>query len=130
VSDLLERARQNEQERGSEWGYRVTLETGEHFEGRWRGETIATGGDYGDQRLFLLWDRDGQECYVRGYAALARKVDDETPGLGASVVIVRGDDYQSAGGTGYSFGIASEPNDAPLPEADVQTSLGDDDPDW
>lgn len=120
TDDLLNRARESEAEKpdNENWGDRVTLEVGEAFAGRWRGETIATGGDYGDQRLFLLWDADLQERYMRGHKALASKIDKASPSIGDSVVIYRGEDYVSSNGTGYSYGIATEPNDEPLPDVD------------
>lgn len=115
---LAERARRNADERDAdEWGYRLALEVDETFEGRYRGETTATGGDYGDQRLFLFWDRDGATCYMRGHASLVRKMEAAAPQVGDSIGVARGDDYTSAGGTGYSYGVVAEPNDAPLPEA-------------
>jgi hypothetical protein len=118
MDELERRARENAAERdGSAWGYRVALEVDEAFRGRYRGETLATGGDYGDQRLFLFWDRDGAECYMRGHASLVGKIEAATPAIGDDVVVVRGADYQSSGGTGYAYGIAATTNDAPLPES-------------
>lgn len=147
---LADRAKRNASEReGGEWGYRVALEVGETFEGRYRGTELATGGDYGDQTLYLFWDHDGASCYMRGHASLVRKVESAEPGIGDTVAVFRADDYQSAGGTGYTYGIAAEPSDAPLPESPefdvdepssssttpaaaepVQTSIDDDDEDW
>ena len=147
---LADRAKRNASEReGGEWGYRVALEVGETFEGRYRGTELATGGDYGDQTLFLFWDRDGASCYMRGHASLVRKVESAEPGIGDTVAVFRADDYQSAGGTGYTYGIAAEPCDDPIPDSPefdvdepssssttpaaaepVQTSIDDDDEDW
>ena len=126
---LTDQAQANAAERdGGEWGYRIQLEPSETFEGRWRGETLATGGDYGDQTLFLLWDNDGAACYMRGHASLVRKVESVAPSVGDSVAVFRGTDYQSAGGTGYSYGVAAEANGSPLPEA--PEAVDDDDIPW
>ena len=127
---LRDRARESERERdGGGWGRRVQLEPGETFEGRWRGETTATGGDYGDQRLFLLWDSDGAECYLRGHASLVRKVEAVAPSVGDSIAVYRGGDYSSAAGTGYSYGLAAEPCFDALPEQPEYGDLGDVDDD-
>lgn len=152
--EVMEAAKRNATERDDgAWGYRVALEIDEGFYGRYRGETLATGGDYGDQRLFLFWDRDGAECYMRGHASLVRKIESAAPAIGDTIGVRRADDYQSAGGTGYTYGVNSRANDAPIPEspdfdvdepatssssepaAPVQTSLDDagaddDDEDW
>lgn len=116
---LGDRARRDADERdGEAWGYRVQLEPDERFEGRYRGEDTQTGGDYGDSPVFLFWDRDGVACYMRGHASLVRKMEAKAPGIGDSIGVARGDDYASAGGTGYSYGVVVEPNDDPLPDAD------------
>lgn len=150
--EMTEAAKRNAAERDAGgWGYRVQLEVDEAFYGRFRGETESDSGDYGPQRLFLFWDRDGVECYARGHASLVQKMDTAGPEVGDSIVVARGLDYQSAGGTGYSYGVNVRANDSPLPEppevADepapdepapdaggVQTSLddapADDDDDW
>ena len=119
MSSLEERARANalENDLGG-WGYRVALEVGEGFQGRYRGSEVATGGEYGDQTLFLFWDQNAQTCYMRGHASLVRKMESASPGIGDSIFVFRHDDYQSQGGTGYAYGVAAEPNEEPLPEGD------------
>lgn len=118
MSSIEERALAKAEEGpgGGEWGYRVTLEVGETFVGRYRGETVATGGDYGDQTLYLLWDKDGAKCYMRGHASLKRQFEEASPSIGATVGIARSKDYQSGENTGYSYGVVADPNDDPLPE--------------
>jgi hypothetical protein len=131
---LAERAQANASERDdSEWGYKLTLDPGATFEGRWRGETMATGGEYGNQRVFLFWDRDGALCFMYGKARLARKVDSQLPAEGDSVAVFRGDDEFSNGRTIHTYGLAVEPSTEPLPEPPdasepVQTSFGDEAP--
>lgn len=133
---LAERAKQNATERDdSEWGYRLVLDPGATFEGRWRGETLWTGGEYGEQRIFLLYDRDGAYCYLGSKARLARKVDSLAPQPGDDVAIFRGDDEFSNGRTIHTYGLAVEANSEPLPEAPaepVQTAIPDygEEPPW
>jgi len=117
MSSLEEQARQNAEERdGGAWGYRIALEEGEAFSGRFRGEELVTGGEYGDQTLYLFWDGDGVNCYMRGHASLVRKMQSAEVTVGDDISVVRGADYQSAGGTGYSYGVARAANSDPLPE--------------
>jgi hypothetical protein len=115
--ELIARARERAESPPTpeEWGYRIRLDPDEVFVGRYGGETIDEDND--NRRIFLFWDEDGEECFSRTYAALAREIDRVRPGLGDRVVIARGPDYQGAQGTGYSFGVESEPSDEPLPGA-------------
>jgi hypothetical protein len=53
-----------------EWGYRITLDEGEHFAGRWRGEAVDELNE--TRRIFLFWDQDDERCFSRTYAVLAR----------------------------------------------------------
>jgi hypothetical protein len=99
------------------WGYRIKLEQGEAFVGRWRGETVDE--DHDGRRVFLFWDETGHRCFSRSYAALDREIDAVTPTPGSTVVVARGNDYSGEKGTGFSFGVIVEPNDAPLPEDDA-----------
>lgn len=101
----------------TEWGYRVQLDVGDSFVGRWRGET--TDPDNDGRRIFLLWDADDRPCHSRSYAALAREVDRVEPTVGCTVAIFRADDYLNAQGTGYAFGVKTEANGDPLPETDA-----------
>ena len=96
-----------------EWGYRVKLDPGGAFIGRWRGETVDEKND--NRRIFLFWDESGAQCFSRTYAALEREIDRTQPTLGYTIVVYRGDDYTGEQGTGYSFGVETKPNDAELP---------------
>jgi len=136
VSDLMARARERAEAQGQggsdDWGYRLALEEGGEFLGRFRGET--TDPNNADQngnprRIFLLWDEHNQRCYSRSYAALNREIDQNYPSIGATIAIVRGKDYVSANGTGYSFGVVTEANPHALPsEIVLDGSDGDDIP--
>jgi hypothetical protein len=99
------------------WGYRIVLEPGESFVGRWRGETADEQN--GGRRVFLFWDSAGERCFSRTYAALAREIDRAAPQLGMTIAVFRGDDYASQQGTGYAYGVETEPNDAALPGGDL-----------
>jgi hypothetical protein len=105
------------------WGYRIKLDQGEAFVGRWRGETVDE--DHDGRRVYLLWDETGHRAFSREYAALGRELDAATPTPGCTIVIVRGGDYQAAQGTGFSFGVIVEPNDAPLPETEAGSPDGE-----
>lgn len=95
------------------WGYRIVLEEGEAFVGRWRGQTTDEANE--NRQIFLFWDEAGEQCFSRTYAALAREIDRAQPTRGCTIVVFRGDDYTTGQGSGYSFGVETEPNDAPLP---------------
>jgi hypothetical protein len=122
-SELVARARERAEASPvpDGWGYRVVVDEGEDFSGRWRGETTDPDNvdDEGEpRRVFLLWDEEGGLCFSRFYAALGREIDRAAPAIGDRIVIARAKDYRSARGTGYSFGVVTEPCDEPLPGAD------------
>ena len=101
-----------------EWGYRITLEEGESFVGRWRGQTVDE--DNSNRSIYLFWDESSEWCFSRSYASLDRELDREQPAIGATVVIYRGDNYKTqyddeGEASGQSFGVTVEPNDDLLP---------------
>jgi hypothetical protein len=97
-----------------EWGYRIKLEPNDVFTGRWRGEVADEQND--NRRVFLLWDEAGEKAFSRFYAALGREIDRVKPKIGETIVIYRGEDYVGQQGTGFAYGVETEPNDAPLPD--------------
>jgi hypothetical protein len=102
----------------ADWGYRLVLEVGESFQGRWRGEVEDPDNvdDRGKpRRVFLLWDGDGEPAFVRSYSSLARQVDQFRPAVGDRFVIVRSADYTTQRGAGHSYGFACEKCAEPLP---------------
>lgn len=121
-NDLLERARRQAAQPFSQWGWRVALDPGDSFVGRWRGQTTDTDND--DRPIYLLWGENNEACFIRHYAALGRAIEAEQPEVGDRVAIHRGDDYQSQNGTGYAFGIASEPCTEPIPDHDGSGTAG------
>jgi hypothetical protein len=100
-----------------EWGYRIALEEGDSFVGRWLGET--TDEQHDNRRVFVFLDEEGERCFSRYYAALGREIDRAQPDVGATIVVYRGSDYASKQGTGYAFGVEVESNDAPLPDDEI-----------
>lgn len=122
--DLIGRARENASERDeAEWGNRVTLEVGDSFIGRWRGET-TTQTDYGDQPVYLLWDDQGQPCFMYGgRKVLDRRIRSAGPIEGDSIAIFRGEDETSNGRTAHIFGVATVSNPDPLPDEETQTEI-------
>jgi hypothetical protein len=122
--ELRNRARENASTReDQEWGERVTLDPGDDFEGRWRGET-TTPSEYGEQPVYLLWDRNGAERFLYGgRVTLDRKIRAANLVEGDSVFITRIEDDFANGRTTHRYGVASEPNSDPLPS-------GPEEPDW
>ena len=75
-----------------DWGYRVALEPGDSFVGRWRGETVDE--EHEGRRIFLPVDEDDQPCFSRFYAALGREIDQAGARSRAALSrSSRGDDY-------------------------------------
>lgn len=99
--------------RDEERGYLIRLDEGSAFFGRFGGE--ATDETY-DRQVFRFWDEQGERCFMRSYAALAREIYRCKPDVGDLIVVARGADYQSQHGTpGYSFAVEVEPSPDPLP---------------
>src|SRR5262245_13765220 len=92
--DLLNEARERAaQEDAGGWGYRVTLDEGASFQGRFRGQETTSSPEYGDQPVFLFWDGDGATCFMYGsHRRLLREMERAAPDVGYDVAIVRGDD--------------------------------------
>jgi hypothetical protein len=118
--DLISRARERAEAPPipEEWGYRIALEEGESFVGRWRDRTVDEDND---RPIYLFWDESGEPCFSRHYASLERELNREDPAVGATVVIYRGDNYKTqyddeAEKSGQSYGVTVEPNDDPLPD--------------
>ncbi len=122
--ELIARAEEDEQTPlvDPTWGYRISLEPGETFVGRWRGLTVDEANE--NRPVYLFWDEAGERCFSRHYASLGAKIKLAEPQIGHSIAVRRGADYASGkGNPGFSFGIAVSENDEPLPE-------DDDDVDW
>jgi len=119
--DLVAEARESAtQADNGEWGYAVKLEPGDEFRGRWRGQDTSNG-DYGEQPIYLLWDRDDKSCFMYGgKKVLDRKIEDAAPGVGDLIAIARIEDefIESTGRTMHRYGVGSKPTDDPLPESD------------
>ena len=120
--DLIARAKTRAESPATpeEWGYRVTLDEGESFVGRWRGRTVDEDNE--NRSIYLFWDESGEQCFSRQYASLERELDRENPADGATVVVYRADNYKTqhddeGEASGQSYGVTTEPNDNPLPGA-------------
>ena len=118
--DLISRAKERAETPPTpeEWGYRIALDEGESFVGRWRDRTIDE--DNNDRPIYLFWDESGEPCFSRHYTSLEREINRENPAPGATVVIYRGDNYKTqyddeGEKSGQSYGGTVEPNDDPLP---------------
>jgi hypothetical protein len=96
-----------------DWGFRVSLEPGDRWEGTWRGE--AADEEHDHRRIFLFRDLDGASCWHRTYASLARQIDKALQAgvlvPGARVYLVRREDYATGqGNPGHSYGLAVRPS--------------------
>jgi hypothetical protein len=101
------------------WGELVEIEVGENFVGRYRGTDTAEGFK---SAAYLLWDVDGARRFIFACARLDREFTRESPAIGATVAIFRSENYESQfdraerrDPTGLAYGVATKPNDAPLP---------------
>jgi hypothetical protein len=120
-NDLVARAREraNAPLQPEAWGYRVGLDPGDVFAGRWRGETIDEANN--NRRVYLLWDDDDEPCWHRHYTALGREIDRVQPNVGDTVVIARGDDYPTGyDNPGQAYGVECGPCDRPVPGSSSQ----------
>jgi hypothetical protein len=115
--DLIARAKaRTESAPVGEWGERLNLLPDESFVGRYRG--TATDPSKDDRLVFLFWGPNNELRYERHYASLERQLKDVA--IGDKVAVYRGDNYRTqydAEGetSGYSFGVAPETCDDPLP---------------
>lgn len=115
--DLLNEARERaEQGDGGGWGYRVTIDEGGSFQGRYRGSETTSSVEYGDQPVFLFWDGDGAVCFMYGsHKRLLREMERATPDIGYDIAIVRGADEFTNGRVAFSYGVSVRPNMDALP---------------
>jgi hypothetical protein len=118
--DLIQRAKERAETPPTpeEWGYRIQIEEGESFVGRWHIETADE--DNNNRAIYLFWDESGEPCFHRHYASLARELTREQPSLGATIVVSRSENYKTqyddeVETSGQSYGVASKSNDDPLP---------------
>jgi hypothetical protein len=124
ADDLLRRARQNAERSGGvpeSAGELIGFEVGDDFSGRHRGREPNWGmGEYG---VWLVWDDDGEPRFIWGCYRLNEEYEREQPAIGDRVVIHRGVNYKTRfdderEASGLNYGLATEPCDEPLPDAD------------
>jgi hypothetical protein len=99
------------------WGEAIELEPGESFVGRFRGRERDSRG----HPTYLFWSEAGELCFFWSAYRLEQGMRRERPAVGATVCIVRDTNYATrfddpGEPTGKSYGVASEPNNEPLPE--------------
>lgn len=122
---LLEQARarlrelEEQADTGDELGERITLEPGEHFLGRYRGEAEMRTRDGETITVFAFWDSNGGKRFHYQNAALVHEIDAAKPAIGDDVVLVRGEDrefeVQGEQRTMHRFAVRSRPNPNPPP---------------
>jgi hypothetical protein len=107
------------------WGEAVELEEGGGvFVGRYRGvETDSRG-----EPVYLFWDEENKLRFFWSAYRLRQGVEREKPALGDTVGVFRDDNYETkyddpGEPTGIAYGVASEKNDAPLPETNDDDDL-------
>jgi hypothetical protein len=99
-----------------EWGEQVQLEVGGYFDGRHRGWS-----DEGKSGAWLLWDGDGEPCFIWSNFRLRQAYEREKPNVGDRVVVFRDENYHTqydepGEATGLGYGAACEPCGDPLPD--------------
>jgi hypothetical protein len=98
------------------------LEPGESFLGRYRGEDTDSRGN----SIPLFWDEAGEPCFFWSAYRLSQAMEREQPAIGATCCVVREDNFKTRFDlddepTGKSYGVASKPNDDPLPESPAKS---------
>ena len=127
--DLAARARERAQ--GSavpeDWGNLLEIPEEGDFVGRFVTDTTDERWDL-PRPVFLLVDSDGGRCWIPGRYRLLQEIERVKPGRGADIAIFRDFDIETKNGAMHVYGVAAEPNDAPLPgePVDESSQLGDD----
>lgn len=123
-ADLLGQAQQRSEGATADPSWGELLELDEHggsFTGRYRGEALDERFAP-PRRVFLLVTEQGEAVYMPARFRLEQEMEAVSPG--DSIAIWRGADYETkAGNLGHSYGVASEPDDAPLPSAPGEVSF-------
>jgi hypothetical protein len=104
------------------WGEVVELEPGESFVGRFRGREKDSRGN----PVYLAWNADDARVFFWPAYRLDQGMQRERPAVGATICVVRDSNYATKFDspdepTGKAIGVASEPNDAPLPESPAKS---------
>jgi hypothetical protein len=101
------------------WGELIEIEIGASFVGRYRGTDTAEGFK---SAAYLLWDEEDAPRFIYACARLDTEFSRESPAVGATVAIFRSENYESQYDrasdrepTGLAYGVATEPNAAPVP---------------
>lgn len=113
------------------WGEVVELEEGGGvFVGRYRGQEEDARG----KPVYLFWDEANEPRFFWHAYRLEQGMVREDPSLGDTVCVFRDENYTTrfddeGEASGIAYGVAVEPNDAPLPEtpstADEPAADGD-----
>jgi hypothetical protein len=114
-------------------GTEISLAEGENFVGRFRRDAADT--DYG-RAIFLLADRQGENCFIRGRTMLENQMSAAAPSQGDAIAIFRSQDgTNNQGQSFHRYIVRSRPfeapglraaRDKPAPEPPA-TQLGPDD---
>jgi hypothetical protein len=125
TDDLLEQARarlrelEEQADTGDELGERITLEPGQHFLGRYRGEVEMRTRDGETIAVLGFWDQEGRKRFHYKTAGLVMEFDADPVAIGDDVVLVRGEDreFEAQGElrTMHRFAVRSKSSPDPLP---------------
>jgi hypothetical protein len=98
------------------WGTEVKLAEGEEFGGRFRRTEVDDRWDT-PRSVYLLLDRDGQLCFLRGgRKVLDRQMEKASPGEGDWILVKRGEDgVNPSGQTYFNYAVKTRPCTDPLP---------------
>jgi hypothetical protein len=128
--DLLRETEEaaDESELPKDVGEEITLAEGERWVGRFRREDVDN--TYGEPRaIYLLTDREGADCFIRGRTMLENQMKKAAPADGDALAIIRREDGQNNQGQAFfRFIVKARPfpkePDAELPAG---SQLGPDD---
>jgi hypothetical protein len=119
-----------ESEAGAELGESVDLEVDEAFTGRYRGRGKAFT-KRGDVDVHLVWNTDNERRFFWPKTRLEQGFEEESPGVGDRVVVVRGQDIPTSNpehSPTQRYVVRAERCDDPLPEKPAATVAHDDIP--
>ena len=133
MSDFFDDLRRETEEAADESGLpedagdEITLAEGENWIGRFRRQDADSS--YGEPRaIYLLTDREGNDCFIRGRRVLDNQMSAAAPTAGDALAIVRSEDGQNKEGQAFfRFTVRSRPYEEPPAEEPVSSQLGPDD---
>jgi hypothetical protein len=116
--DMLEAAKANAKgtpPTPAEWGEAVIIDEDDYWNGRFRGQTVDPDKDE-NNLVYLLWDENGTERFIRHRWRLGAEMDRLMPQIGDELLIYRGlSEETKSGRTVHMYGAESRSSSEPLP---------------